>query len=365
MKLNKKQGRFLDGIISQWLKNGTVTAEIADVLKNSYSVRAFDFKRLAKYSFWSAIVCAIIAVAAIFADDALFYLIKRFFTSSNTVLCIIFAVLAAAAFFFGLKRRGRKPEKIFSNEAIIFFGVLLTAVSIIYFGRAIDIIFVHFSILFLLSTVIYAVLAFWFPSKLVWLFTLVSLGAWFGTETGYVSGWGMYYLGMNYPLRFVFFGLALVGASFAFRKIKILLEFRKLTLSIGLLYLFIALWILSIFGNYGDMRSWYDVKQYELLHWGILFAIAAIGAIVYGLKQDDSTYRSFGITFLFINLYTKYFEYFWDTLHKAIFFLVLAISFFFVGSRAEKIWNMEFIRKPGKSKNLQDDKSSNNDFGGK
>ena len=32
----------------------------------------------------------------------------------------------------------------------------------------------------------------------------------------------------------------------------------------GLLYLFIALWIMSIFGNYGDIERWERVKQIEL-----------------------------------------------------------------------------------------------------
>ena len=35
--------------------------------------------------------------------------------------------------------------------------------------------------------------------------------AWMGAETGYISGYGMYFLGMNYPLRFVLFGAMLTG----------------------------------------------------------------------------------------------------------------------------------------------------------
>jgi hypothetical protein len=113
----------------------------------------------------------------------------------------------------------------------------------------------------------------------------------------------------------------------------------------GLLYLFIALWILSIFGNYGEIRSWSSARQIELFHWGVLFAFASIAAIAYGLKRDDYTSRAFGITFLFINLYTKFFEYFWDATHKTIFFLILAVSFWLLGTRAERIWNLEFLKK--------------------
>jgi MFS family permease len=359
MKFNKKQGQFLNDTISHWEANGTITKETAETLKNSFSIRPFDYKKLAKYSFWIAVICAITAFGAIIADDYLIDFVERIFSSSSVGLCLTFAVLAAAIYYAGLKRRQKKPERVFSNETIIFFGVLFTAASVVYLGKAIDTGSGHFSILFLLSTAIYAVLALWFPSKLVWLFSLISLGCWFGAETGYVSGWGAYFLGMNYPLRFVLFGGILVGASFFLKNSSKLSDFYKPTYTMGLLYLFIALWILSIFGNYGDMSSWYDVKQIELFHWGIVFGLAAIGAIFYGLKYDDSASRSFGITFLFINLYTKYFEFFWDATHKALFFTILAASFWFVGRQAEKIWNLEFLKKNEQTDNKTDDKNSN------
>lgn len=229
--------------------------------------------------------------------------------------------------------------------------MLSTAVAVAYFGQAIDTGSGHFSLLFLLSTIIYAALAFWFPSRLIWVFSLLSLGSWFGAETGYMSGWGAYYLGMNYPLRFVLFGGALIGLSLLFKRHARFSDFAHSTYVMGLLYLFIALWILSIFGNYGDMNSWYNVKQYELLHWGILFAFVAIIAIVYGLKHDDATSRGFGITFLFLNLYTKYFEFFWNGMHKAIFFILLAVSFWWIGRHAEKLWNLEFLSSSPQNKN--------------
>jgi len=344
MKFNKKQGEFLNDTINQWSENGTISKETEESLKNSFSIRPFDYKKLSKYSFWVAIICIVIAVVAIIADDFLIGLIERFFASSSLALCIIFSLMAAVAYYFGLKRRKRKPERIFSNESIIFTGVILTAAAVAYFGKTLETGSGHFSILFLLSTAIYAILAFWFPSKLVWIFSLISLGSWFGTETGYMSGWGSYFLGMNYPLRFVLFGVILIGASFALKINPKSIDFHKSTYIMGLLYLFIALWLLSIFGNC-DGDAWMGVKQIELFHWGIIFGLSAIGAIFYGLKQDDYASRSFGIVFLFINLYTKFFEYFWDEIHKAIFFSILAVSFWLIGSKAEKIWNLEFIKR--------------------
>ena len=354
MKVSKRQGKFLQKAITRWQEEGTLNAEEAGKLSNSISIQSFDWKKMAKYSFWIAIVCALISVSAAVADDYIIHFIENLFSSSNVALCVAMQIIAGVFYFLGLRGRVKRPEKEFSNEAFIFIGVLFTAGAIAYFGRAVDRGSGHYSLLFLLATIIYGSMALWFPSKMVWVFAILSLGAWFGTETGYVSGWGAYYLGMNYPLRFVFFGALLVVIGFGFKYIPRLSGFYKSSLKLGLLYLFIALWIMSIFGNYGDMDKWYAVKQPELFGWSLLFGAVAVTAIVFGVKTDDPITRGFGITFLFINLYTRYFEYCWNGVHKALFFFILAMSFWLVGSRAERIWNVGTGKMAGEPAQLDE-----------
>jgi hypothetical protein len=60
-----------------------------------------------------------------------------------------------------------------------------------------------------------------------------------------------------------------------------------------------------------------------------------------GIKKEDSLLKNIGVSFIFLNLYTRYFEYFWDELHKALFFGIIAISFWVIGKKAEKIWDKE------------------------
>ena len=339
MRLTKKKARIVASAIEAWMEEKLLSREQGQRLLESYEVAEFDWKRLARYSFWTAIICIIIAVGAAIADDFIRQLLAQLFNAPDSVKCLITAGIAAIFYYFGVQRIAESPEKVYSNEAIFFLGVLATAGSVAFFGRAIDMGSGHFSLLILLAALIYGGLGLWFPSKLVWLFSLLSLTSWMGTETGYMSGWGAYYLGMNYPLRFVLFGLVLTVCSGVFSRWPARREFTVSTRAMGLLNLFIALWIMSIFGNYGDIDQWRQVKQIELFHWSLVFAIAAIASIYHGIKEDDGTTRGFGITFLFINLYTRFFEYFWNNTHKAIFFAILALSFWFLGSRAEKIWN--------------------------
>ena len=111
------------------------------------------------------------------------------------------------------------------------------------------------------------------------------------------------------------------------------------------MYTFTSLWLLSIFGNFASIDQWYGVNQIALLGWASL-SIGICGLTFFlGFNLKDEMAREFGATFLILNLYSRFFEYFWDSWHKALFFMVLAISFWIIGRKAEKIWNLEFLKK--------------------
>jgi len=355
MQVSKKEGRILNRAITAWREDNVISEEVSQTLNSAYEVMDFDWKRLAKYAFWISLACIVISISAVLADRWLMKLLAKIFSAPDSLKCAIFAILAAGFYTFGIKRKKKHPAKIYSNESIFSLGVVTTAVAIAYLGKAIDTGSGHFSLLILLASIIYAALALWIPSNLIWVFSMLSLGSWFGAETGYASGWGSYYLGMNYPMRFVVFGLALIFVgAFVFNQWKTKSQFLRPTRAIGLLYLFVALWIISIFGNYSDVDSWYQTDPSDLLYWGLLFAIAALIAIFHGIKYDDAMSRGFGLTFIFINLYTKFFEYFWSEMHEAIFFAILGLSFWLLGSKAEKIWQLSLLKPLANQKPQED-----------
>lgn len=343
-KIDQEKSDFLDEMLDFWQSNNFIDQPTVNKLKASYEPKKFDWRRLAQYSFWIAITCGLLALSSLLVDKTLLNYLKNLYNTPTIVIAIISGLIAAGCYVFGFKRKLLKPHHPFSNEAIIFAGVAFTANSIAYLGKSIATQANHFSLLILLSVVIYLALAIIFKSKLIWAFSLLALGAWFGSETGYLSQWNWYFLGLNYPFRFVLFGLALSLSPFILKNNNKLLYFFDISYFIGLLYLFTSLLLLSIFGNYGSLTEWQAVKQTSLFYWAILSVLATLMAIVIGLKKNDEMLREFGITFLFINLYTRYFEYFWDSWHKAIFFGVLAISFVLIGRKAEKIWRLDFTK---------------------
>ena len=343
MKLNldKQESEFLNKAISRWEDDKLIDAETAKSLRESYDVKGFDWMRLAKYSFWIALICGAIAVGSLIIDVRVIDWIKHLYYTPDIVISVISGIVSAFCFSMGKYAEKKHPERIFSNEALIFTGVLFMASCIAFLGRALDHNSGHFSLLFLLSVFVYGILAWRMDSKMIWLFALISLGSWFGTETGYQTHWTDYFLGMNYPLRFVLFGLVLVGCCYILRRQKWFDRFWELTYVVGLLYLFFSLWLLSIFGNYGNIDRWWRVHQISLFYWGIISGAVAACFMFWGLKTKDVIAREFGITFLLIFIYTKYFEYFWDNTNKTLFFTILGLSFWLIGRKAERIWNLK------------------------
>lgn len=340
IKVNKRQEQLLNDTIAQWQQQQLIDTQQAQQLRQSYHVISFDWKLLAIYSFWAAIACFILSVILLVADDYLIALISHLIDTPASVLTILSAIIAGLFFYFGVKRRQRYPEKTVSNEAIFFFGVLITAVASGFLSHTTLALHWRESLFIIIPTVIYLIIGIQLRSVLVWLFALLGVGLWVLTETSYLAHDHYLFWGMNIPLRFTVIGLLIAGLSSIFKPNSRFYFTKEATQFIGLIYFFTALWMLTIFGNYDSLRAWSNIKQIELWGWSVAMLLITLSAIFYGIKYNDPLVRAFGIIFLLLCLYSRYFEYFWDTLHKALFFAILALSFWIIGGRAEKIWQL-------------------------
>ncbi len=334
----------MNSVINMWEAQAVLTSEEANKLRKNIEILPFDWKRLAMYSFWISILCLMMAVGAVAADQFLMQMLQKIFHAPNSIKSFVLACASAVMFIFGVRIRAKHPGKAIGSDSLFLLGSLCVAGSIVYLGKAVLTGSGDFPLLILLAALIYGTLAISFRSTLLWMLTLLSFSAWFGTQTGYASGWNAYFLGMNYLMRFVFFGTAVLGLSMILKKFRRCSLFVEITYGIALFCIFGSLWLLSIFGNYVDLAAWSQISQFTLVHWSIVLGVAAILCALFGLKNDDSVARGFGIVFFFLDLYTGYFAYLWNSAHKAVFFFILAVSFWLVGIKAEKIWTFDFIK---------------------
>lgn len=343
VKIDKKNAAFLTTVIHNWETHAVITTKEAEKLRRTVEVVPFNWKRLAVYCFWISVLCLLMAISSVLVDQWLMKVLEKIFHAPASVKSLVLALLAAVSYYSGMHLHIKHPEKVIGSESLSMVGSMFVAGSLVYLGTMLDNGSGHFSLLIFFAVLIYGTLGLAFRSTMLWMLSLLALCIWYGTETGYLSGWGMFFLGMNYPLRYVLFSIVLLGISFVLKQFRRSILFVEPTYGAALFCTFVALWILSIFGNYGNWASWAQVNQFTLMPWSILVGTAALAAIVLGLKHDDSLARGFGITFFILNLYTGYFAFLWNSTHKAFFFSILAISFWLIGTKAEKLWTLKFL----------------------
>lgn len=89
------------------------------------------------------------------------------------------------------------------------------------------------------------------------------------------------------------------------------LGFGQLFVIFGLLYVNVCAWFLSLFPGG--------------LSWVLVFSALGIAQLVAGARLRDPRFVGFAIVFLSIDVYTRFFERFWNSLSKGEFFLIAGI----------------------------------------
>jgi hypothetical protein len=102
--------------------------------------------------------------------------------------------------------------------------------------------------------------------------------------------------------------------------------FGRLYVIFGLIYLNCSLWFLTL-NVYSEDRT---------LPWVLCFSAVCIAQIVLGARLKNGKLTGFGIVFLGIDLYTRFFEQFWDRLSMGLFLLMAGLSGVLLGWLFEK-----------------------------
>ena len=118
LNLDKQESEFLNKAIQHWEEEHLIDAGLAESLRCSYEVKGFDWMRLAKYSFWIALVCGATSFTFLIVNDTIVNWLKKLYYTPDIIISIISAIMAVFLFLWGRRREKRFPEKVYSNEAV-------------------------------------------------------------------------------------------------------------------------------------------------------------------------------------------------------------------------------------------------------
>jgi hypothetical protein len=169
--------------------------------------------------------------------------------------------------------------------------------------------------------------------------TLVYLGLfglcnWFGGCTGYWTG--CYWLYMRDPLIFVPFGAGLIFVAHLIGKYD-KRDLKQPLEIVGILTLFLALLILSIWGyTFGAEDFFSDKADIAPVWFIIVMTLSCMLFIWLGIKWERKLFFNVGVTFLAIDLYTRFFEVFMDWLPRSLFWLILGGSVLLLSTYVRK-----------------------------
>ncbi len=161
------------------------------------------------------------------------------------------------------------------------------------------------------NTILAACIAYATANRLVLWLGCVYVFVWLGARSGYESGWGAYWLGMDWPLRYLALAVPSLGLAWWHSIVGRgrWTPFGRVYLHFGLLTANLSLWFLSLFGSYANGNIQWGGMESERLAFSVLWGVVSLGCILAAARTGLRLLRGWGLTFLVINLYTFYFQF--------------------------------------------------------
>jgi uncharacterized membrane protein len=295
------RNRTVRAELDQLLREGALDAAAHRRLSELYPVGAWDWRSLGRwFLIFGALTCA--AGVAILLRDVFTFTLQKLAVGLALAVCGLFAA------GWMLRRR----SWTWSGQAAELLGGLaligLTFVLGIIYSTGSG----NWPALLLIDLAVLLALSYALNNILLLILSAVVFFTWFGGVTGYSSGWGAYWFGMNYPLRFLGAALLIALAGYAHLKaergpLAARRGFSKVWISFGAFLTEMSLWLLSIFGNYGSIDDWRRAPAGELLLFNAAWAIFNGGLVFAGSRYNYRMLRGYGATFLIIQIYTLFF----------------------------------------------------------
>jgi len=238
---------------------------------------------------------------------------RTLFEFTLTKLATLLGIAMLAGFGGGQWLKRSRPALVWSGLSLELLGGLLLIGLTFTLGAIYSTGSGNWPALLLIDLFLLIGLSYALRNVLLLVLSAVVFFCWFGGFTGYASGWGAYWFGMNYPLRFLLAAGAMIAIAVIHQQSEAgpLARYRgfcKVWLSAGLFFAEMALWLLALFGNFNlETERWYWAGAGELILFNALWAGLNIALVWLGARLAMRMLTGYGATFLIIQIYTLFF----------------------------------------------------------
>lgn len=193
----------------------------------------------------------------------------------------------------------------------------------------------------LVGLVFFFIIAYRMRDQIALLFGMGFLAHTVGLCTVYY--FACYAMGVQMPIIQLLLGVLLIFVGLKHiekvrgQENKFQFLFGRTYEAVGLLFAFLSLWIMSIWGIY-FRDDWSFPTAGELWITNPLFLGGSLCALFYGAVKEDRMFFNFGLTFLIIETYTVFFSVLWETVGAAFGSLLLGIMFIGTGYLLRYLW---------------------------
>ena len=297
---NRQIRRELDALLREGLLDTTQYAQ----LSANYPLTGWDWRSLGR---WFLIFGAVSVMAG------LAILARTLFDFTLEKLAVLLGIALIASYGGAQWLRRTRPELVLTVSSLELLGGLLLIGLTFTLGAIFSTGSGNWPSLLLIDLLVLLSLSYALNNPLLLVLSAIVFFGWFGGFTGYDSGWGAYWFGMNYPLRFLMVALAIIAIGVVHQQSERgpLARYRgfcKIWLSSGLFFAEMALWLLSLFGNFDlENHYWHLGSNIELFLFNLLWATLNGILIVLGARWAMRMLSGYGATFLIIQIYTLFF----------------------------------------------------------
>lgn len=323
--------RFILKEIKKWYKDSLISEEQLKTLSSKYSNNIYlNWQPIIKSIMITGIVLVMIGFIAFIS----FYIFSLYF------IAFLFTLFFVSGFIIN-EVMIRKEINLPKTSAVIialssiFLACDIFTIYYIIFGNK-----HNYTIVFLISIIIFFIIAYIKKNYIVLSIALISAITWYGFEGFDFPYIDSYIFNINNYIRVILMSTAIFLLGITDVNIKIFGNkyylFSKIFYSVGILYLNIVLAIMSIFGTYDTVILFKDNKI-ETITYSIIFLITNIIMLTLGIKIKKMSIIKYSIFFILANMYIRYFEYFYLSMNSWIFFIILGVITILIGIVIERI----------------------------